>query len=251
MSDTPDQPSADGRTRTPPYISFKTLLTFLDDQKQHGLPNRIDRSVLTKFSGGVGSQLLAALKFGGLIEANHTSTTALAELVEAHQTDEWKPVLGKFIRRAYGPIVAHDLQSLTPAQFHELFKKHYPASDEVVRKCETFFITAATAADIPINKRITKFRSPRASSAKRRPNGSDANAQPEPGSSGRQGGSERQTHKRSAAQPSGEPNPSTAPHGRSPYEMLIEVLDPSKMDETEMAAVWTLIRYLKRRDADD
>jgi hypothetical protein len=250
MDDKPNQPGAEVR-RTPPYISFKTLLTFLDDQKQHGLPNRIDRSVLTKFSGGVGSQLLAALKFGGLIDADHKSTPALAELVDAYRTDEWKPALAKFMRRAYGPIMAHDLQSLTPAQFHELFKKHYPASDEVVRKCETFFITAATAADVAINKRITRFRSPRASSGKRRSNGSDASAPSEPAASGRQGASRRQASGRHEGKSSADSSSPAASQGRGPYDMLIEILDPSKMDETEMAAVWTLIRYLKRKDAEE
>jgi hypothetical protein len=39
---------------------------------------------------------------------------------------------------------------------------------------------------------------------------------------------------------------STAPE-KTVFETLIGILDPERMDETEQAAVWTLMKYLKKR----
>ena len=54
--------------RTPPYTSYRTFKTFIQDLHEHGVPSRIDRSVLTHFSGVVGTQLMHALRFLGLVE---------------------------------------------------------------------------------------------------------------------------------------------------------------------------------------
>ena len=67
------------RTRssgTPPYTSYRTFKTFIEDLHQHGVPSRIDRSVLTRFSGVVGTQLMRALRFLGLIEEEGRPTAA-------------------------------------------------------------------------------------------------------------------------------------------------------------------------------
>ena len=53
---------------TPPYTSYRTFKTFIEDLHEQGVPSRIDRSVLTRFSGVIGSRLLHALRFLGLIE---------------------------------------------------------------------------------------------------------------------------------------------------------------------------------------
>ena len=66
---------------TPPYTSYRTFRTFIDDLREHGVPSRIDRSVLTRFSGVVGSQLMHALRFLGLIEDDGRPTPRLRELV--------------------------------------------------------------------------------------------------------------------------------------------------------------------------
>ena len=75
------------RTRssgTPPYTSYRTFKTFIEDLHEHGVPSRIDRSVLTRFSGIVGTQLMHALRFLGLIEDDGRPTERLKGLVKAH-----------------------------------------------------------------------------------------------------------------------------------------------------------------------
>ena len=63
--------------RTPPYTSYRTFKTFIEDLRERGVPSRVDRSVLTRFSGVVGTQLMHALRFLGLIE-DHGAPTQLS-----------------------------------------------------------------------------------------------------------------------------------------------------------------------------
>ena len=62
---------------TPPYTSYRTFKTFIEDLHEHGVPSRIDRSVLTRFSGIVGTQLMHALRFLGLVEDDGRPTERL------------------------------------------------------------------------------------------------------------------------------------------------------------------------------
>ena len=52
----------------PSPSSTATFKTFIEDLHEHGVPSRIDRSVLTRFSGIVGTQLMHALRFLSLVE---------------------------------------------------------------------------------------------------------------------------------------------------------------------------------------
>ena len=76
-------------SRTAPYTSYRTFRTFIEDLSEHGLPSRIDRSVLTRFSGVVGTQLMHALRFLGLIEDDGRATPRLKDLVKAHGAPSW------------------------------------------------------------------------------------------------------------------------------------------------------------------
>jgi hypothetical protein len=35
---------------------------------------------------------------------------------------------------------------------------------------------------------------------------------------------------------------------KTPYQVLIEMLDPENMEEKEREAIWTLLQYLKKRE---
>jgi hypothetical protein len=100
------------RTRssgTPPYTSYRTFKTFIQDLQEHGVPSRIDRSVLTRFSGVVGTQLMHALRFLGLIEDHGCPTQRLKELVNAHGSANWSEKFLELLRREYAPMFAIDL----------------------------------------------------------------------------------------------------------------------------------------------
>ena len=154
---------------TPPYTSYRTFKTFIQDLREHGVPSRIDRSVLTRFSGVVGTQLMHALRFLGLIEDQGRPTQRLKELVNAHGGAHWPEKLFELLRKAYAPMFAIDLETATPSHFNEAFRKAFPAADAVVQKCVTFFLYAANDAGVKISGRMLKGRKPRSLTPRKKP----------------------------------------------------------------------------------
>ena len=92
----------------------RTFKTFIEDLHEHGVPSRIDRSVLTRFSGVVGTQLMHALRFLGLIEDDGRPTERLKELVKAHGTANWSERFLELLGHEYAPMFAIDLETATP-----------------------------------------------------------------------------------------------------------------------------------------
>ena len=215
--------------RTAPYTSYRTFRTFIEDLREHGVPSRIDRSVLTRFSGVVGTQLMHALRFLGLIDDEGRPTQLLAELVNAHGGAQWPVTLSQTLQEAYAPIFAIDLETATPSHFGAAFRKAFPAAEAVVQKCVTFFLYAAADAGLKVSARILKGRKPR-SLAPRRP-------------SRRTPAAARGVE----AEPS-ETLPAAFPIERKkPSEILFMHLDPNVMDEEQQAALWALMKYFKAR----
>jgi len=223
------------RTRSsgaPPYTSYRTFKTFIEDLHEHGVPSRIDRSVLTRFSGVVGTQLLHALRFLGLIEDDGRPTARLKALVNAHATGHWPETLLETLRHEYAPMFAIDLETATPSHFNEAFRRAFPAADAVVQKCVTFFLYAANDAGVKISGRVLKGRKPRSIAPRKKP------ARPA-----------------FAAPPIKELEPAPSPpqppppliENKKPSELLLMHLDPKEMDEEQQTAVWTLMKYFKSR----
>ncbi len=213
------------QARTPPYTSYRTFKTFIEDLRDNGVPSRIDRSVLTRFSGVVGSQLTHALRFLGLIEGQGRPTERLRALVNAHSAGRWPEALQELMRQEYAPIFAIDLEAATPSHFNEAFRKAFPAADAVAQKCVTFFLYAANDAGVTISGRVMKGRKPRSLTPRRRRPAAAPTAQ------------EREA-------PAGGPSRIGE---RKPSEMLLLHLEPKDMDEEQQAAVWTLLKYFKAR----
>ena len=212
---------------TPPYTSYRTFTTFIEDLREGGLPSRIDRSVLMRFSGVVGTQLMHALRFLGLIEENGHPTQRLRELVNAHGAGHWPEKVLELLREAYAPMFAIDLETATPSHFNETFRKAFPAADAVVQKCVTFFLYAASDAGMKISGRVLKGRKPRSPTPRRK----QAFAQAAP--------------REFEAGPS-RPQTNVSPiEGKKPSEVLLMHLDPNAMDDEQQAAVWTLLKYFK------
>jgi Family of unknown function (DUF5343) len=217
---------------TPPYTSYRTFKTFIEDLHEHGVPSRIDRSVLTRFSGIVGTQLMHALRFLALVEDDGRPTERLRGLVKAHGTGHWPQTLLETLGDEYAPMFAIDLATATPSHFNEAFRRAFPAADAVVQKCVTFFLYAVNDAGVKISGRVLKGRKPR-SLTPRKKAAKPAFAQP--------------PIKELEAAPS-PPQASLPPiEGRKPSEILLTHLDPNEMDDAQQAAVWTLLKYFKAR----
>jgi hypothetical protein len=217
---------------TPPYTSYRTFKTFIEDLHEHGVPSRIDRSVLTRFSGVVGTQLMHALRFLGLIDDDGCPAERLKALVKVHGTGGWSEKLLELLGHEYAPMFAIDLETATPSHFNEAFRRAFPAADAVVQKCVTFFLYAANDAGVKISGRVLKGRKPRSLTPHRKP------AKP---------ASARSPIKAFEAGPP-QPQPVTSrAEGKTPSEMLLTHLDPNEMDDEQQAAVWTLLKYFKAR----
>jgi Family of unknown function (DUF5343) len=216
-------------TGTPPYTSYRTFKTFIQDLHDHGVPSRIDRSVLTRFSGVVGTQLMHALRFLGLIEEQGRPTQLLKELVNAHGAPNWPEKLLELLQRDYAPMFAVQLETATPSHFNGAFRKAFPAAEAVVQKCVTFFLYAANDAGVTISSRVLKGRKPRSLTPRRKPPPVHPPAR--------------------EFEPAPSPPKPETPNidGRKPSEFLLWALDPNEMDDEQQAAIWTLLKYFKSR----
>jgi hypothetical protein len=227
-----EQTNDQGRASAAPYTAFSSIKTAVKLMKEHGLPSRIDRSVLTNFSGAVVTQVMTALKFLGLIDGDGRPTASLKILVETIDDENtWPTQLAEVIRGAYAPLFTIDLERASPSQFHELFKKSYPGADDVVRKSVTFFLNATREAKIPVSPYIMKNKKPRNVFAKRR--------------------TPRQKPTTNAdvsnALNAAIVHAATPQTVTKPLEYLLLDLINQDMEKEEREAVWTLINYLKRR----
>jgi hypothetical protein len=209
----------------------------VQNAKQQGLANRIDRSVLTNFSGSAQTQLITALRFLGLTDSKGHPTERMSVVVAASGTDEWPSALAALLRDSYPTLFDNfDLAAASPNQFSERFRTAFPAADSVLRKAATFFLGAAQDAKIPISGHITKNKKPRsAGTAGRRRSTKAARATTTPPPT-------------DAQPPSHTANGAAPPKAPNAYELLA-VLDMSDMEPAEQAAVWTLIQYLKKKEA--
>ena len=214
---------------TPPYTSYSSLKTLLKNLKEHGVPSRIDRSVLgNSFSNAVGSQILTALKFLTLVDASSHPLPKMTDLVSAYGTEAWATKLRGVLSSAYDVLFRINLETASPSQFNERFRAVYPGTDDVQRKSMTFFLNAAQDAGVKISPYILKNKKPRAASGRKRTTKTVTDVKTE------------QPIYASAAGFAGASN-------KSPSETLLGFFNPIDMDEQVQGAVWTLIKYFKQK----
>jgi len=152
-----------GRKHLPPYVSYRTFGNFINGLQQN-LPSRIDRSYWgDMFSGSNGTQLMAALRFLKLIDANGKPMDQLKQLA-AVRGEQRAPILRRVTIEAFdfvtkGPL---ELERATYGQLQEAFHSSFQLTDDVSRKCVKFFIAMAGDAGINLSTFITKkTRTPR------------------------------------------------------------------------------------------
>lgn len=213
----------------PPHMSYRTFANYLE-ALQGGIPGRIDRSVLGNYSGVAQSLLLGALQFFDMIDTDGHPTEFLERVVSA-PSEGRKKLLAVALESRYGYLFrgGFNLEKATTRQLHEQFEKA-GISGDTVRKAARFFIFAARDAGIPLSKFIKAPRAPR-SPAPRQPRAARVNG---------------------GTTDAGRINPEAPPAtpGQTPYQVLIEMLDPANMDENERLAIWTLLQYLKKRESE-
>lgn len=142
------------RKRLPPYVPYTTFKNFIERMRSIGLPGRIDRSVMSNYSGGTQSQLDLALLYLGLIQESKEPTERLKLIATAGEA-EWLGLLGKVMKARYTFIFANglDLENATSQQVYEKFTGT-GASGDTARKAMAFFISAAKDTGLPVSPHI-------------------------------------------------------------------------------------------------
>jgi hypothetical protein len=146
------------RKHLPPYVSYRTFHNFIDRLQQQGTPQRIDRSYWSGIlSGSTGPQLMAAMRFLGLVDANDKPTERLKLLVPA-DGEKRIQLIRSVAAEAFSFVLKSnlDLSNATYAQLDEAFYNTFNLTDDVRRKCVKFFIAMASDAGMPISPHITR-----------------------------------------------------------------------------------------------
>lgn len=134
------------------YLTFVTLLDWLRDMEH--LPSQFDRSWWgSKFSGSGGAQLMAGLRFLGLLSGD-SPTARLEEL--AHATPEDRaPLMAALLRDAYGADLVDGLTRMTPKMLSDRINA-LGTTDATHRKAVAFFVNAVKGAQLSIPGSIAK-----------------------------------------------------------------------------------------------
>lgn len=137
----------------PPYISSATFDNALASVVEHGVPQQVDRSVLSKFAGGTIRQLIQAFEYLRLIEEDGRPTDVL-KAYEKADPDGRKTILAAQLRKCY-PHQVSILPDGTPQQLQSSFSQ-FSIEPSVRAKCIAFLLGMAKRAGLPIGKHIAK-----------------------------------------------------------------------------------------------
>jgi len=148
------------------YVAWSTFKNALESLAQ-GIPNRVDRSAFPGMAWGVQSQLLAGMKFLGLITEDHIPTPALHAVAVLDETAR-KERLKAILRERYPDLFALDLMKATPAQLTEQMGNSYSVAGETREKAMRFFLSAVEYAGIPVSRLFKPKGNGQAPGARRR-----------------------------------------------------------------------------------
>lgn len=148
----------EGKKLIPPYIAYKTLSNFLDRLKAVAVSSRIDRSMMSTYSGAVQGQLLTTLRYLNLINEEGIPNQKLYELVNS-AGEERPRILKEIISSSYPFLFKKDLdlKQINPQQLLELFE-NAGVSGATIRKSVVFFLSTAKDAGIELSPHIKRMR---------------------------------------------------------------------------------------------
>jgi len=152
-------PESKSPQATAPYASWKSFLTFLDRLAEMGLPQQVDRTVMSKMSGATQSNIRVALSFLKLTDSEGAPTDALRTLVGKHgDNDAWKAVLRDVVLGAYEPVISDlSLENGTADQLWKSFRENGNVRGSTLSRAVRFFLAALGAAGV---KHSRYFKAP-------------------------------------------------------------------------------------------
>ena len=131
------------------YVSWGTFEGILK-QLVVGIPNVIDRSVFPGQSWAVQSQILAGMRFLGLIDEAGRPKPDLAALAVSDEHAR-KEKLRALLKERYAHLFALDLTKATPDQLDKAMTEHYAVNGDTREKAVRFFLGAVGYAGVPIS----------------------------------------------------------------------------------------------------
>jgi len=155
----------DPQKLVPPYAPYRSFRNYLDSLKQ-GIPSQIDRSVMRNMSGALQSQLSAALKYLGLVNALGQPTDRLSRVVNSEGPE--RSMAFRDVAKAAYPFFfqGFDLRTATPKMLSDKFSD-MNASGGTVGKCMAFFLGLAKDGEIPLAPHLLVMRGNRSGKPRR------------------------------------------------------------------------------------
>lgn len=132
------------------YVSWATFKNAIEGLVQ-GVPNVIDRTAFPGLSGGVQSQLLAGLKFLGLINDSNKPAPALYALTVPDESAR-KQKLKEILEERYADLFALGLVNTTPSELNATIAASYNVSGDTRDKAIRFFLSAVTYVGVPVSR---------------------------------------------------------------------------------------------------
>lgn len=166
----------------PPYMSFKTLNSFVDRLNSSTTPPVIDKSVLSNMSGSGRSALMSALRYLQLVDGEDVVQDSLRNLVKAYKTDTWKAVLYDTLKGPYNEIVKDlDLKTGTDAQLQKAFKINGGVEGHMQINAIRFYLSFLKEAGIPYSPHFGMRRAtPKSATRKIKPHRTSGKMKPPP-----------------------------------------------------------------------
>lgn len=211
---------------TPPQVSFLRLKTTIRAFKNDGIPVQVDGASFDDIAPLLRAHLVAAMQFLGLLEDGGFPTAGLKALVVSYGTTTWHAQLETVLTSAYRGLFDAGIPLTSPSQFMEAFQATYGGTEDVLRKCRTFFLHAALEAGLELSPSLFSGIKPRIVQA--RPRAAQRHDTP--------------------LQMARRPAETHPPAPAKMSEMLIDRLDPDAMTPKVQEAIWLLLRYFKARD---
>ncbi len=139
----------------PAYVPWATLINYINSLRESGLPSQINRSVMGKASYSAQAQLLAGMRYLGLIDTHGTPLAILSQWVEADGANQAK-IIEKILTDRYAFVFDNlDLTRASPAEVEKQFRERGVTGSTAVRAI-AFFLNAADSAGITLSPHLKK-----------------------------------------------------------------------------------------------
>jgi hypothetical protein len=143
---------------SPPYVSYRTLMTQIERLESEGVPSKIDSHFLRQMAGGTQNHFRHALRSLGLVGEDSRPTDVLYQLVETR---------GKERGERFAEIVALRFPALfklppnaSKSDFFAVLADDYGVkSADQQRKILTFYVNTAEGAGLEVSTHLRPTKS--------------------------------------------------------------------------------------------